>query len=90
MIKGQAEKMLGGCWQTVDELLTERENFDKMLKYAGKYEISIQFWGSGNTNVFIAKGGVDLTDFGGLEPAEAIERAVKYLDRINGIKEDLK
>ena len=54
-----------------------------MLKYAGKYEISIQFWGDGNTNVFIAKDGVELTDFGGLTPFEAIGKTVGYLDKIN-------
>lgn len=57
--------------------------FQRMLSYAGKYEISIQFWGKGNTNVFIAKDGVELHDFGNLEPEEAIEETVKYLDKIN-------
>jgi len=82
-IVGQAQRDLNTAYQNLDRLLAERENFDKMLKYAGKYEISIQFWGDSNTNVFIAKDGIDLTDFGGLDPAEAIARAVEYLDRIN-------
>ena len=58
-----------------------------MLKYAGKYDISIQFWGPGNTNVFIEKDGVPLTDFGSLDPEEAIQRTIDYLDRINTINQ---
>lgn len=54
-----------------------------MLKYAGKYEITIQFWGEGDTNVFISKGGVELTDFGGLDVDVALEKTVEYLQRIN-------
>ena len=60
----------------------------KMLKYAGKYQISIQFWGEGKTNVFIEKDGIELTDFGGLSPDEAIRQTVEYLDRINRVKKD--
>jgi len=59
----------------------------RMLAYAGKYQISIQFWGEGNTNVFIEKDDVELTDFGGLEPEEAIKQAVEYLDRINTLNQ---
>jgi hypothetical protein len=83
MIKGRAERELNTAYENIDMLLTERELFDKMLAYAGKYEISIQFWGEGNTNVFIAKDGIDLTDFGGLDPSTAIANCVEYLDRIN-------
>jgi len=64
--------------------LPELELINKMLTYAGKYEISIQFWGPCNTNVFISKDGVDLHDFGGLSPEEAIKQTVNYLDRITG------
>lgn len=59
------------------------DQFEKMLKYAGKYEITIQFWGEADTNVFIAKDGIDIHDFGGLDPQTAIEQTVKYLNRIN-------
>jgi hypothetical protein len=82
-IKGQAERMLNEAYSNIDQLLKEREAYNKMLVYAGKYEISIQFWGEGNTNVFIAKDGVDLIDFGGLSPSIAIKKTVEYLDRIN-------
>lgn len=83
MIKGRAEKMLGEAFNSIDELLAERDDYNKMLSYAGKYQISIQFWGDGDTNVFIAKDGVGLTDFGGLSPNEAIKRTIEYLNRIN-------
>jgi hypothetical protein len=86
-IVGQAQRDLNTCYENLEKLLTERENFDKMLKYAGKYEISIQFWGDSNTNVFIAKDGIDLYDFGGLDPSEAIAKIVEYLDRINKVKQ---
>ena len=86
MIKGQADRDLQTAYKNIDLLLKERENYKKMLAYAGKYEITIQFWGESDTNVFIAKDGTELTDFGGLDPEEAIEKTVKYLDRINKIK----
>lgn len=85
-VKGSAEKLANECYKHLDRLLGERENYDKMLAYAGKYQISIQFWGNGDTNVFIAKDGIDLYDFGGLDPAEAIAKTVEYLDRINRVK----
>lgn len=84
-VVGQSEKMLNEAYKNIDRLLLERENYDKMLKYAEKYEISIQYWGNNNTNVFISKGGIDLVDFGGLNPSEAIQKTVEYLDRINKI-----
>lgn len=58
--------------------------FQQMLAYAGKYQITIQFWGPGKTNVFIEKDCVPLTDFGGLDYDDAIIKTVEYLDRING------
>lgn len=56
---------------------------NRMLAYSEKYDITIQFWGESNTNVFIEKDGIDLTDFGGLSPDEAIKKTVQFLDRIN-------
>jgi hypothetical protein len=82
-IVGRAEKALDEVYKNMEQLLTEREDYDKMLSYAGKYQISIQFWGNGNTNVFIEKDGVELTDFGGLMPQDAIKKTVEYLNRIN-------
>ncbi len=83
MIKGQTEKLLNEAYENIDAMLAEIENYKKMLTYAGKYQISIQFWGDSDTNVFIAKDGIELTDFGGLSPDEAINKTIEYLDRIN-------
>jgi len=38
---------------------------ERIEKYAGKYELSFQFWGEGSNNVFIEKDGVELISFGG-------------------------
>lgn len=65
---------------------TFEKKLKKMLSYAGKYQISIQFWGPSETNVYIEKGGVSLTDFGGLDPEEALDKTLEYLDRINKVK----
>jgi len=55
----------------------------KLLKYAGKYDITIQFWEQ--TAVFICKEDVELKDFGGSFDF-AIDKAIEYLDRINNKK----
>jgi hypothetical protein len=53
-------------------------------EYMGKYQISFQFWGEGNNNVFIEKDGVPLHETGGYDtPYSAITDAVRYLDKIN-------
>lgn len=58
--------------------------FDKLNKYAGKYEISLQVWGPGKYTIYISKDGIDLWDRGGFETAEeAMKEAVNYLSRIN-------
>lgn len=64
-------------------------NFKELLYYSNNYQISVQFWGQGNTSVFIEKDGVELTDFGGLNPAEALDQTVKYLNRINKVKDEI-
>lgn len=61
-------------------------DFERLLKYAGKYQISFQMWGTGNFNIYIDKDDVDLWSTGGHETAnEAIKEALKYLNRINNI-----
>lgn len=78
-----AHKNIDNLLAENERLVKELKNFNDLLSYAGKYEISIQFWGPDNTNVFIEKGGVELTSSGGLSPGEAISKTVEYLDRIN-------
>jgi hypothetical protein len=58
-----------------------------ILIYSAKYQITFQFWGSGNNNVFIEKDGTDLWDRGGLEMVEVLLETVKYLDKINKVKD---
>lgn len=53
----------------------------ELLKYSTKYEINIQFWPD-QTAVFIAKDGVDLTDFGG-DFDTVIQQGIDYLTRIS-------
>ena len=55
---------------------------EELLQYVEKYEIGlvIHFWPK-QWAVYIAKDGVDLTDFGG-DPDEAVEMANEYLYRI--------
>jgi len=63
--------------------------FEELSEYYGKYEITFQFWGEGNNNVWVEKDGVDLWDSGGFkEPIEAMIAARDYLDRINNKKRD--
>jgi hypothetical protein len=58
--------------------------FERLKEYFGKYEISFQFWGDGNNNVFINKDDVEIASFGGENtPEEIMVRALEYLDRIN-------
>lgn len=52
----------------------------KLLKFSDRYEISIQFWPK-QIAVYIAKDGVDLTDFGG-DFDFTIEKSIEYLNRI--------
>lgn len=54
----------------------------KLLRFSDRYQISIQFWPQ-QTAVYIAKDGVDLTDFGG-DINFSIRESIKYLVRITG------
>lgn len=54
----------------------------KLLRFSDRYEISIQFWPQ-QIAVYIAKDGVDLTDFGG-DFDFAIGKSIEYLVRITG------
>jgi hypothetical protein len=58
----------------ISEILAELE------KWSQTYEFSFQFWGDGNNNVYIAKGGVDLYDTGGYNTIlEAIWAALEWV-----------
>jgi hypothetical protein len=52
----------------------------ELIKYSDRYEINIQFWPE-QTAVYIAKDGVELTDFGG-EKDIVIKQSIDYLKRI--------
>jgi len=72
--------------QGVKHILTPLPNdidlleLKKLLAFSDKYEISIQFWPQ-QIAVYIAKDGVDLTDFGG-DFDFAIGKSIEYLVRI--------
>ena len=52
-------------------------------KFSQKYQISFQFWGHGNNNVFIQKNDVELYSSGEHDsPEDAIMDALLYLYRI--------
>lgn len=56
----------------------------QLSPYMGKYELTFQFWGADNNNVFIEKDGIELYDSGGFAtPYEAMADALKYLERVS-------
>lgn len=55
------------------------ESLTQLLAYSDRYDITIQFWAVG-LYVFIEKDGIDLKNYGG---DDAIDRALRYLNRIN-------
>jgi len=60
------------------ETITELEKWTKV------YEFSFQFWGEGNNNVFINKGGIEMTSFGGEDTIElVIKRALEWCAKQN-------
>lgn len=63
-----------------------RSLFNRLDKYAGKYDINFQLWGEDRYSIYISKDGIDLADFGGRATAnEAMTDALQYLDRINKV-----
>lgn len=63
----------------------QQSNLLKLLAYTDRYDLSIQFWVE-STNVYINKANVELQSYGG-DFDHAIGSALKYLDRINRVKE---
>jgi len=62
-----------------------------MLKiefWASQYQISFQFWGEGDNNVFIYRDHVEIASFGGeSSPIDIIERTVAWCEKSNPSKE---
>src|SRR4051812_27521741 len=67
------------------KIITAMENIyvviEKIKKWSSIYEFSFQFWGEGNNNVFINKGGIELASFGGEPTIEDILKVA--LDWVN-------
>lgn len=63
---------------------------DEIEHFSEKYQISFQFWGPDNNNVYISKDHVELTSFGGRETInDILIVTLEYLRRINGIKKEI-
>lgn len=57
--------------------------FERLNKFAGKYEFNFQMWGEGKYSIYVSKDGVDLWSCGGEETAEdAIKKTLNYLKSI--------
>lgn len=70
---------------TMGELMGEIE------KWSDKYEFSFQFWGLGNNNVWLYKGGVEIFNRGGREsPREIIEETLQWIYKTNRVRIDLR
>lgn len=63
----------------------QQSNILKLLAYTDRYDLSIQFWVE-STNVYINKANVELQSYGG-DFDHAISSALKYLNKINRVKE---
>lgn len=91
LFEGTCLHPTGTCKEcTPDAGVPEPENHNKLLllneveKFAGKYEFSFQFWGSGNNNVYLNKNNVELYSGGGFDtPTEAIKYVLEYIYKIN-------
>jgi len=57
----------------------------ELLSFSNIYEISIQFWPD-NISVYIAKDGVDLVDFCGMDFKDTVTLSTDYIKRITGIE----
>lgn len=56
----------------------------KIQFWSGRYDISFQFWGYGNNNVFIERDGVDICDMGGEDtPLKITELALEWFEKAN-------
>lgn len=61
----------------------------ELYKYMGRYDITFQFWGEGNNNVWVEKGGIELYHSGGnKDPLTAMNEALSYLKKVNNQKKE--
>jgi hypothetical protein len=62
----------------------ELSRFEKIKYWSGKYQFNFQFWDKEENNVYIEKGGIELTSFGGcLSLEQVIDKALEYIEEIN-------
>ena len=70
--------------KSLTELWTLGILMGRLEFWSNKYDISIQFWGSDNVNVYISKDGVDLKVFGGCGTAkEAAILVIEWCEKSN-------
>jgi hypothetical protein len=56
----------------------------KIEFWAFQYDISFQFWGAGDNNVFINRGDVEIGSFGGFETIkDVLEKTVEWCEKAN-------
>ncbi len=71
-------------------MIAEGVQIARLEKWTDKYQISFQFWGKGNNNVFIEKDDVELFSTGGKETIlEVLSEAVDWIHRVNNVKEEI-
>jgi hypothetical protein len=56
----------------------------KIQFWSGKYDLSFQFWGEGDCNVYISKDSVDIKSMGGEDtPLEIMNQAIEWCEKAN-------
>lgn len=81
--KEENEKPIGRI-PPFDEWFVIGRELTKIQFWSSRYDISFQFWGSNNNNVFIERDGVDITSFGGYDtPLQVLKKAVEWFEKTN-------
>jgi len=63
---------------------TTIELLKQIEQWSGVYELSFQFWGKDNMNVYIHKGGVEIASFGGEDSIHDIFlRTMEWINKKN-------
>ena len=56
----------------------------KIEFWAFQYDFSFQFWGTGNNNVYINRGGIEIASFGGRETIkEVLQDTIEWCEKAN-------